>query len=114
VVAGVADRMMVMYGGRAVEKGVTDDLFYDPRHPYTLGLMGAAPRLGAAAREPGARLREIPGLVPSLREEIAGCAFAPRCPLATPRCTAERPPFEVKAPAHLAACWESGRVGAAA
>jgi oligopeptide transport system ATP-binding protein len=77
VVAGVADRMMVMYGGRAVEKGSVDDLFYDPRHPYTLGLLHSTPQ----------------GLPPSLEHLPKGCSFNPRCAFAFDRCLVERPPL---------------------
>ena len=87
VVAGVADRMMVMYGGRAIEKGVTDDLFYDPRHPYTLGLLHSTPHIAKRAT----RLDPIQGLPPSLEHLPKGCSFNPRCAFAFDRCLNERP-----------------------
>src|SRR6218665_1830117 len=77
VVAGVADRMMVMYGGRAVEKGSVDDLFYDPRHPYTVGLLHSTPNVDRRA----SRLDPIQGLPPSLEHPPSRCAFHPPCPL---------------------------------
>jgi len=89
VVAGVADRMMVMYGGRAVEKGGVDDLFYDPRHPYTLGLLHSTPHIAKRA----ARLDPIQGLPPSLEHLPKGCSFNPRCAFAFDRCLVERPPL---------------------
>ena len=89
VVAGLADRMMVMYGGRAVEKGTVDELFYDPRHPYTLGLLHSTPHVDERAE----RLDPIPGLPPSLEHLPRGCAFHPRCAFRFERCFAERPPL---------------------
>ncbi len=107
VVAETADRVIVMYAGRRVEEAGITDLFDEPLHPYTRGLMGAIPR-GAAA---GKRLTDIPGTVPALWDLPAGCAFAPRCPLATPRCKSERPPLEEHRPGHFAACWEIDHAG---
>jgi peptide/nickel transport system ATP-binding protein len=107
----MAERVVVMYAGRKVEEAPVKELFRNPRHPYTVGLMSSIPRLGATrGRAEPPRLAEIPGMVPSLKEEIAGCAFAPRCPYATDRCRRETPAFEAKAPEHFAACFESDRV----
>ena len=112
VVAEMAQRVVVMYAGRKVEEATVEALFARPRHPYTRGLMNSIPRLGATeARRK--RLAEIPGMVPSLREPIPGCAFAIRCPHAVARCNAEAPPLEAKAPGHVVACWEADRVVAA-
>ena len=105
VVAETAQRVVVMYAGRKVEEASADDLFDQPFHPYTLGLMGSIPKL-STIEGAGMRLNEIPGVVPSLREEIVGCAFAPRCTFATERCLREAPPLEEMAPGRLAACWE--------
>lgn len=105
VVSEVADRVIVMYAGRKVEEASVYDLFDRPFHPYTIGLMGAAPRAGASAQA-GDRLADITGTVPALWDLPAGCAFAPRCPNASARCLSERPPFEEKRPGHWAACWE--------
>ncbi|MEX2268830.1 MAG: ABC transporter ATP-binding protein [Acidimicrobiia bacterium] len=88
IVAGLADRVVVMYAGRVVEEGTLDEIFYDPRHPYTIGLLGSIPRLGG---ERGQRLRTIPGTPPGLFSLAAGCAFAPRCPYVIDRCGVERP-----------------------
>jgi peptide/nickel transport system ATP-binding protein len=113
VVAEMAERVVVMYAGRKVEEASVDDLFNRPRHPYTLGLMGSIPHLGSSlAQNAAPRLAEIQGVVPSLRDEIPGCAFAPRCRFATDRCTRERPAIEELAPRHFAACFEAARVAA--
>ncbi|MGW6784230.1 ABC transporter ATP-binding protein [Streptomyces sp. NPDC054987] len=88
VVARVAHEVLVMYGGRAAEQAPVDDLFADPAHPYTRGLLDSLPRLDTADDEP---LPFIPGSPPSLRAPAPGCAFAPRCPLAADRCTDVRP-----------------------
>jgi peptide/nickel transport system ATP-binding protein len=80
-----------------------------------VGLLGSVPRLYASL-EPGAdgrRLQEIPGTVPSMREPITGCAFAPRCNLVTDQCRSEAPPLELKRPGHAAACWHSATLEAA-
>lgn len=90
VVAGLADDMMVMYGGRAVETGTVDQLFYDPRHPYTLGLLSSTPNPEARA----ARLTPIEGLPPSLEHLPKGCSFHPRCAFCFDKCLQMRPPLE--------------------
>jgi len=115
VVADMAQRVAVMYAGRIVERASVADLFARPRHPYTQGLLNASPRLYASLDPAlaGRRLQEIPGTVPSLREEIAGCAFAPRCRFATGHCRVEAPPLAPQRPGHDAACWESARLEAA-
>jgi peptide/nickel transport system ATP-binding protein len=111
VVAEMAERVVVMYAGRKVEEAPVDALFSRPRHPYTRGLMASVPKLGETlSARPRERLMEIPGMVPSLRTEIVGCAFAPRCPLATEQCRQEAPALEPKAPGHIAACFHSDRV----
>ena len=103
VVAEVADAVAVMYAGRAVEAGAVGDLFDDPQHPYTIGLMGAMP---AAGRRRG-RLATIPGAVPLPADLPAGCRFATRCPFADARCRAQRPPLLAFGPGHAAACWHA-------
>jgi peptide/nickel transport system ATP-binding protein len=118
VVAEMAQRVVVMYAGRKVEEAPVEALFRRPLHPYTRGLMASVPRLGAAARSGvRQRLSEIPGLVPSLREEIRGCAFAPRCPFATERCRREAPVLEQHGlkeaeGGRLVACFEWRRMAA--
>ncbi len=87
VVAGVADRVMVMYAGSVVETSPVDDLFYRPRMPYTEGLLGAIP----SEHSEGKRLRQIRGATPSLIELKPGCAFSPRCPIADDHCRSVTP-----------------------
>ncbi|MCW2689960.1 MAG: oligopeptide/dipeptide transporter, ATP-binding protein [Mycobacterium sp.] len=102
VVAEVADRVVVMYAGQIVEDGTLDDIFYDPQHPYTWGLLGSLPRLDAPRP---ARLPQIAGSPPSLLSPPPGCRFAPRCPHAFDKCHA-LPPLEArKGGAHLDRCW---------
>ena len=106
VVAENADRVVVMYAGRKVEEAPAAELFDNPGHPYTRGLLGSIPHLGnAGANGSRARLNEIKGLVPSLFNLPAGCSFAPRCASATDRCRAERPVLEEHRPDHFIACW---------
>ena len=113
VVAEYADRMMVMYAGRKVEEGPVEELLTNPRHPYTLGLIRAVPRLGSSLEEGTAhQLSEIPGVVPLLDRPIAGCPFAPRCSYAINRCRNEAPTFEEIADGHGATCFRSALVGA--
>ncbi|APW99850.1 ABC transporter ATP-binding protein [Halobiforma lacisalsi AJ5] len=89
VVAEVCDRVMVMYAGKPVEKAPVEDLYYDPKHPYTVGLMSSIPRIGDE-RE---RLQTIPGTMPDLVELPSGCSFHPRCPFAEEACTRKEPPL---------------------
>ena len=113
VVAETAQRVIVMYAGRKVEEASVDDLFDQPLHPYTFGLMGSIPRLAAmtgAAPGPAQRLQEIPGSVPFLVDLPQGCVFAPRCAFATDVCREQYPPYEEKRPGHRAACWHSDRL----
>ncbi len=106
VVAEMAQRVVVMYAGCKVEEAPVDELFARPRHPYTRGLLGSMPHLGDSVRDESTkRLVEIPGMVPSLKEEQPGCLFAPRCPNAIARCSQEVPPLTIQGPAHWAACW---------
>ncbi len=110
VVAEMAQRVVVMYAGRKVEEAPVDDLFAGPRHPYTQGLLKSIPRLEAAGATGRPRLVEIPGMVPSLKDAIAGCVFAPRCSYVTARCRRDYPPLEEKMPGHWVACWEADRL----
>jgi peptide/nickel transport system ATP-binding protein len=109
VVAETCQRVIVMYAGRKIEEAPVEALFDAPAHPYTRGLMAATPRRGLGVTK---RLAEIPGLVPSLREPITGCAFAPRCPLADERCRRESPSLGEIAPGHAVACFAAQRVAA--
>jgi peptide/nickel transport system ATP-binding protein len=101
VVAGVADRVLVMYGGRIVESGPAEQILSHPRHRYTLGLLRSLPRLDARR---GGRLRAIEGGPPDLDSVMPGCAFAPRCQWSTEKC-AERPALTEEASGHAYACW---------
>ncbi len=104
VVAGIADRVLVMYGGQVVEEADVDALYDTPDHPYTRGLLASLPVIGAGARE---RLTAIPGLPPDPVELPAGCAFWPRCTVrADPRCATERPPLRQIALGHRVATWD--------
>jgi peptide/nickel transport system ATP-binding protein len=114
VVAGVVDRMVVMYAGRVVESGTVTQVFGRPSHPYTVGLLASLPRLdGDRSR----RLSRIPGQPPSLIHVPTGCAFHPRCPFArTPApCATEEPSVQAApGPGHVAACHLVDEVLAAA
>jgi oligopeptide/dipeptide ABC transporter ATP-binding protein len=103
VVARYADRVNVMYAGRIVERGTAREIYANPRHPYTLGLLRSVPRLDEPRR---AKLEPIPGQPPDLTRLPAGCAFAPRCSFAVERCRRDRPELELVAADHTAACWE--------
>ncbi len=107
VVAGMSDRITVMYAGRPVEQGSVDDIFYRPRMPYTMGLLGAVPRLDASNREPLATLKGNP---PSVVDLPPGCPFVPRCPLATTRCREKEPDLLELVPGHSTACFETERI----
>lgn len=104
VVAGMADRIAVMYAGRIVEMGPTPRIFEDPRHPYTRGLLACIPRLDGPRR---ARLTPIEGLPPDLSALPPGCPFRPRCPAAIDRCAQEYPPSTAFPGDHTASCWQS-------
>jgi oligopeptide/dipeptide ABC transporter ATP-binding protein len=104
VVAELADRVAVMYAGRIVEQGTLDELFYDPQHPYTWGLLGSIARVD---RERPERLPAIAGMPPSLANRPEGCHFSPRCPHAFDKCN-QTPALEQrggKTPGHADRCW---------
>ena len=104
-IAELADRVVVMYAGRVVEEGTVGEVLDSPQHPYTQGLIACVPHLDPNPTAERPPLVEIPGMVPSLTELGAGCAFAPRCPHAMDRCRKERPPYFAAAGGHRAACW---------
>ena len=102
VVAGLADRMMVMYAGYIVEEAPVKAIYGDPRHPYTIGLLGSLPRLDEIREE---KLQSIEGLPPDLIALPEGCPFAARCAYVLEKCWTERPELEPVGPRHRAACW---------
>ena len=103
VVAGMADRLAVMYAGRIVESGPTETVFAKPHHPYTLGLLRSVPRLAGSIDD---RLPSIPGMPPPMWALPPGCPFRPRCPFAFERCRREMPPpITAAVPSHSARCW---------
>ena len=113
VVAQTAQRVIVMYAGKKVEEASVGDLFADPRHPYTRGLMASMPAVISLGAKTDVRLAEIPGMVPSLTNLPDGCAFAPRCPLAIERCRQEYPPLQDFGGQHRAACWRAAELAKA-
>jgi oligopeptide/dipeptide ABC transporter ATP-binding protein len=110
VVARYADRVNVMYAGKIIERGTAREIYANPRHPYTLGLLRSVPRLDEPRR---ARLDPIEGQPPDLSRLPGGCSFAPRCAFRVERCAVETPPLRaVGGAAHVSACWEAERVSA--
>jgi oligopeptide transport system ATP-binding protein len=102
IVAGLAQRIVVMYAGHVMENAPVGELYANPRHPYTLGLLGAIPRLDGAGSK---RLTPIPGLPPDLGNPPAGCPFVTRCPFRIDKCATERPAPMPVGPQHYSACW---------
>lgn len=102
VVARYADRVNVMYAGRIVEKGTAEDIYNNPKHPYTIGLMASVPQLDQDIRK---KLMPIQGQPPNLAMVPSGCAFHPRCDLAVDRCRVETPVLEPVGGQHEKACW---------
>jgi oligopeptide transport system ATP-binding protein len=105
VVAGLADRVLVMYGGTVVEDALVDDLYEHPQHPYTIGLLRAIPTVDETGEEETETLESIEGSPPDLLHELRSCPFAPRCDYVFDRCWQELPPQSVVAPRHKAACF---------
>ncbi len=112
VVAETAQRVIVMYGGKKVEEAPVEEIFENPLHPYTQGLLAAVPHLAAMSGQTPTRqrLKEIPGIVPALVNLPKGCTFAPRCPFASDECRNEFPPYELKRPGHSVACWHADKL----
>ncbi len=104
VIAEAAEKIVVMYAGKVVEQGSTFDIFDNPMHPYTKGLLESVPVLGARAERGRGRLKEIPGLVPSLYDLSTGCSFAPRCPSRKNECLEALPPLVEHSPGHFIRC----------
>jgi oligopeptide/dipeptide ABC transporter ATP-binding protein len=107
VVARYADRVNVMYAGRIIERATARELYANPRHPYTLGLLRSVPRLDEPRR---ARLQPIEGQPPDLTRLPPGCAFAPRCAYRVERCVETPPLTPIGDPGHVTACWEAERL----
>ena len=104
VIAETAQRVMVMYAGKVVEEAPVKELFKEPLHPYTQGLLRSIPRIDTAAVQKK-RLEAIPGVVPSLLHLPQGCRFAPRCQFVKPMYTEKEPPLKEVKPGHKVACW---------
>ena len=103
VVADVCTRIIVMYGGLIMEEGTTEEIFYKPQHPYTLGLMRSIPKM--SDKENKERLIPIDGTPPDLLKPPAGCPFAPRCDHAMKICMTQMPEYTKSSDTHRAACW---------
>jgi oligopeptide transport system ATP-binding protein len=110
IVAGLAQRVNVMYGGFIVEEAPVKELYASPQHPYTIGLLGSLPRLDASTHQ---RLISIDGLPPVLMAKPASCPFAPRCPFVMERCLQENPPLLSFDTHHRVACWVDPKTGGA-
>jgi len=108
VVAGMADRVIVMYAGYIVEEADVEDLYDAPSHPYTLALLAALPRVD---RRRDQRLKSIPGAPPNLLVEPHGCPFAPRCEFVIEQCLVENPPLMSVGKNHASACWVAVKTG---
>ncbi len=112
VVAESADRVIVMYAGRKVEEASVGELFANPKHPYTRGLLASVPRLGTLEGDSDPkRLTEIPGIVPALTQLPVGCSFAPRCAFADEACGAQ-PEYADLGDGHFSACWHIAEAAA--
>jgi len=110
IIAGMAQRVIVMYGGYFIEEAQVKELYANPQHPYTMGLLGSLPRLDLDQKK---RLVSIDGLPPTLMEKPQYCPFAPRCKFAIERCWNENPVLETLAPDHRVACWVDIKTGRA-
>ena len=102
VVARYADRVIVMYAGKIIEEGSSQEIYHNPKHPYTLGLLNSVPRLDRDKQE---KLDPIEGMPPDLIDLPVGCSFAPRCKYAFEKCTQETPPLMEVKDGHESACW---------
>jgi oligopeptide transport system ATP-binding protein len=108
VIAGLAQRVIVMYGGFIIEESQVNDLYANPTHPYTIGLLGSLPRLDSHTSE---KLYSIEGFPPVLYQKPTACPFAPRCKWVMDRCWKENPPLEEVSPEHKVACWVDTKTG---
>jgi oligopeptide/dipeptide ABC transporter ATP-binding protein len=105
LIAEMAKRVLVMYMGKVVEEAPADDLFQEPLHPYTQGLLESIPWIGKKLKTGRRQLQEIPGMVPSLLEMPEGCRFHPRCSRAMNICSKEEPPLVQLEESHRVLCW---------
>lgn len=105
VIAEMSRRVVVMYSGKVVEQGSVDDIFYNPQHPYTKGLLATIPRIDQDI-QPGKKLLEIPGMIPSLYNLPKGCYFNPRCSYAMEICRQKEPELKEIGNGHLCSCWQ--------
>ncbi|MCP8967571.1 ABC transporter ATP-binding protein [Ectobacillus ponti] len=101
VVAEIADRVIVMYAGQIIEQGTTEEIFTNPQHPYTKGLLASVPNVDDEEFE----LKPIPGSLPNLHEKITGCKFRPRCTYAVEACKVNEPPVYEQSQSHTVKCW---------
>jgi oligopeptide transport system ATP-binding protein len=108
VVANIAQRVAVMYGGYIIEEAPVKELYANPSHPYTLGLIGSLPKLNETGHT---RLYSIEGMPPVLFNKPQSCPFSPRCRWVTERCLTENPPLEMIVPGHRLACWVDAKTG---
>ena len=108
VVARYADRVNVMYAGRIIESGTAEDIYHNPKHPYTLALLRSVPRMDQAR---GQKLQPVDGQPPDLTMLDDGCAFRPRCSYASEQCARAAPTLDVVDAGHISACWEKENVG---
>jgi oligopeptide/dipeptide ABC transporter ATP-binding protein len=105
VIAETSQHVVVFYAGKVMESGDVRTIFNSPFHPYTIGLLNSVPRLGRRSRQGKIRLREIPGVVPSMYELPDGCLFAPRCNWAMDICSRDGPVLRTLEPGHQVCCW---------
>ncbi len=110
IVAGLAQRVIVMYGGYIIEESLVNELYKNPQHPYTIGLLGSLPRLDEHERQ---KLYSIDGLPPVLYQKPNACPFVPRCKWAIDRCSTANPMLETIGPDHRVACWVDTKTGRA-
>jgi len=108
IIAGLADRVLVMYGGLVVEEVPVIELYSNPQHPYTIALLSSLPRVDEMGHR---RLASIDGLPPVLLEKPTSCPFAPRCSFVVDRCRSELPPLSPVKPEHFVACWVNPETG---
>jgi oligopeptide/dipeptide ABC transporter ATP-binding protein len=110
VVARYADRVNVMYAGRIIEGGTAEQIYHNPKHPYTLALLRSVPRFDHTR---GEKLQPVGGQPPDLTKLDEGCSFRPRCAFATDECARAKPDLVEVEPGHISACWHKDKIGLA-